>query len=128
MIMPTKNTIIGIVIAVVLLAGAGYLLTSSQSGTRGNTGAPTGAPSAVDTSKTYTLADIQTHNTATNCWSAISGGVYDLTSWISRHPGGEGPIIGMCGTDGTAAYTNQHGTSRRPASALLLLKIGTLKP
>lgn len=122
--MLSNKVIVGIAV-VVLILGGGYLLSRSQSSSV--VSAPTSTTTTGNTGSSYTLAEIQTHNTDTNCWSAINGSVYDLTSWISRHPGGEGPIKGMCGTDGTAAYTGQHGNSRRPASALALLKIGTLK-
>ncbi len=90
------------------------------------TSTPT-APTGNTTKGTYTMADIQTHNTPSDCWSAIGGDVYDLTSWVSRHPGGEKKIIGLCGTDGTTAYTGKHGSSARPKAMLVLLKIGALK-
>ena len=79
------------------------------------------------TKGTYTMTDVQAHNTPSDCWSAIGGDVYDLTSWVSRHPGGEKKIIGLCGKDGTAAYSGKHGSSARPKAMLVLLKIGTLK-
>ncbi len=85
------------------------------------------APTGNATKGTYTMTDVQTHNTPSDCWSAIGGDVYDLTSWVSRHPGGEKKIIGLCGTDGTAAYSGKHGSSARPKAMLVLLKIGTLK-
>jgi len=75
---------------------------------------------------TYTLADVATHNTATSCWSAINGGVYDLTSWINQHPGGAQAILGLCGRDGSAAFNDQHGGQRRPANELAGFQIGTL--
>ncbi|NDF42728.1 MAG: cytochrome b5 domain-containing protein [Actinobacteria bacterium] len=74
------------------------------------------------------LATISTmHKDSTSCWSAIDGNVYDLTSWITQHPGGAGVIKGMCGKDGTAAYNSQHRGQGRPASELARFKIGSLK-
>jgi uncharacterized protein YjdB len=71
---------------------------------------------------TYTMADVVTHNTAADCWVAISGNVYNLTSFISVHPGGAGPIIGLCGTDGTAALTAApHGLSVVPTIASYMI-------
>lgn len=75
----------------------------------------------------YTLAQVATHNTPANCWTAINGGVYNVTSWISQHPGGSQAIINLCGIDGSAAFNDQHGGERRPASELASFKIGTLK-
>ncbi len=99
---------------------------AAQNTTTGS-GAGTGTGTGTDTAASYAMTDVQSHNTKANCWSAIGGDVYDLTSWVSRHPGGEQSIIGLCGTDGTAAYTNQHGGSKRPKAMLVLLKIGSLK-
>ncbi len=82
----------------------------------------TKAPSA------YTLAEIAAHNSAASCYSAINGSVYDLSSFVSRHPGGSAAIKSLCGVDGTAAYMGQHGGSSRPANELASLKIGTVAP
>jgi hypothetical protein len=128
--MPSNKLLIGVVAALILAGGAGYIVYAGRpvmKVTPAVAGTPTGTTPAADTSKTYTMADVQAHNTQSNCWSAIGGDVYDLTSWVSRHPGGAQSIIGLCGTDGTSAYTNQHGSSRRPKSVLALLKIGSLK-
>lgn len=74
---------------------------------------------------TFTLAQIASHNTAANCYSAVSGGVYDLTTYISSHPGGS-VIASICGKDGTALFTAQHGGQSTPVSVLASYKIGTL--
>jgi cytochrome b involved in lipid metabolism len=81
------------------------------------------APATVDA---YTLAQLATHNSSASCYSAINGSVYDLTSFVSHHPGGAAAIKSLCGVDGTAAYNGQHGGSRRPANELASLKIGVL--
>lgn len=82
---------------------------------------------SVPAVNTFTMADVAAHNTQASCWSAINGSVYDLTDWISRHPGGPGAIIGLCGTDGSDDFYMHHGTSRSAQAALVLFKIGTLK-
>lgn len=74
----------------------------------------------------FTLAQIAAHNNAASCYTAINGNVYDLTSFISRHPGGAAAIKSLCGVDGTSAYNGQHGSSGRPANELASLKIGAL--
>ena len=73
-----------------------------------------------------TMADVAKHATAKDCWSAVSGNVYDLTTWISQHPGGSGPILGMCGTDGTAGFEGQHAGQGRPAQELASFLVGPL--
>jgi cytochrome b involved in lipid metabolism len=82
--------------------------------------------SQTTTQNTITLARVAQHGSRTSCWSAINGNVYDLTSWIPNHPGGEQAILSICGIDGSSAYDGQHGGSSRPASILAGFKIGIL--
>ncbi len=88
--------------------------------------APTTPTAPTPAAGTFTMAQIASHNTAASCYSAINGNVYDLTSFVSRHPGGAAAITSLCGVDGTSAYMGQHGSSRRPANELASLKIGVL--
>ncbi len=73
-----------------------------------------------------TLATVASHNSKTSCWSAVNGSVYDLTSWIPNHPGGEGAILSLCGIDGSNDYNDQHGGSSKPARILGGFKLGAL--
>ena len=95
---------------------------------RGAAPTPTVAPSpsASATPAGYTMEQVKANNTATKCWSAIDGKVYDLTNWISSHPGGAGAITSLCGTDGTSAYINQHKGQSRPGSTLTAYLLGPL--
>lgn len=89
---------------------------------------PAEVPATSETSveKTYTIADVSTHNSASNCWTVVSGNVYDLTSWISRHPGGEKAILSICGKDGTVAFTGQHSGQEKPEKQLATFLLGPL--
>jgi cytochrome b involved in lipid metabolism len=78
------------------------------------------------TTKTFTLADIKTHNSVASCYTVVHGTVYDVSSWIAKHPGGQAAIKGMCGMDATASFDGQHGGSARPESELAQFKIGVL--
>lgn len=73
------------------------------------------------------MKKIRKHNSATSCWTAINGNVYDLTRWIAQHPGGQGAILSICGKNGSAAFNGQHGGNSRPQQMLSTFKIGTLK-
>jgi cytochrome b involved in lipid metabolism len=86
----------------------------------------TTAASSTPAQTSFTLADVAAHGNASSCWSAINGKVYNLTSWISQHPGGPEHILSICGTDGSSAFNAQHGTQARPASELAGFYIGTL--
>ncbi len=74
----------------------------------------------------YTRAQVAMHTDTASCWVAINGGVYDLTTWIAQHPGGEAAILSLCGTDGSAAFSAQHGGQSRPEAQLATFHIGTL--
>ncbi len=76
---------------------------------------------------TYSLVDVAKHTSESDCWAAINGGVYNLTTWIPRHPGGKQAIMGLCGTDGSAAFNGQHGDGAEQQAILATLKVGTLK-
>lgn len=74
----------------------------------------------------YTMADVEAHNTMDSCWAAIEGNVYDLTDWISQHPGGASHIVALCGTNGTSAFEGQHSGDSRPADELESFLLGPL--
>lgn len=75
----------------------------------------------------YTWAQVATHNSSSSCWTVVNGAVYDLTSWISNHPGGEKAIRSMCGGDGSEDFNEQHGGDGGPEKILASFKIGVLK-
>jgi cytochrome b involved in lipid metabolism len=74
----------------------------------------------------YTMAKIKTHANAASCWTVISENVYDLTKWISQHPGGEGAIKSLCGTDGTKDFRAMHGNQSKPEARLDSYLLGPL--
>ncbi len=84
-------------------------------------------PSSTEsTSIALTAEEVATHNTAGDCWTVVDGTVYNLTSYIASHPGGAAALTNLCGKDGSAAFTAQHGGQGAPASALATLAVGTL--
>src|SRR3989344_745769 len=44
----------------------------------------------------FTLSEIALHSTSTDCWTAIRGNVYNLTPFVSSHPGGVENITKLC--------------------------------
>lgn len=77
-------------------------------------------------SGTIAMAEVSLHNTPTDCWSAIDGKVYDLTQWIDKHPGGAVVIKALCGKDGSAGFTGQHGGQGKPERELEKFLLGRL--
>jgi cytochrome b involved in lipid metabolism len=118
-----KKIIIGICIFVVFVIGAIAILTKKIDLVK-----PVKVEQVTASSTTlYTFAEVQKHKTSTDCWTMINGNVYNVTSWITQHPGGAQAIIYLCGIDGSAAFNAQHGGQVRPASELSGFLIGTLK-
>ncbi len=74
----------------------------------------------------YTLSQVQSHNTSTDCWTIVNNKVYNLTNFIALHPGGSSAIISLCGTDGTAAFTTQHSGNTTANNTLADFYIGDL--
>jgi len=79
------------------------------------------------TTTSYTLAQVATHNSQSDCWTVVNGSVYDITSYITRHPGGVRAISAICGKDGTSTFEGQHGGQSRPENTLSSFLIGSLK-
>jgi len=74
----------------------------------------------------YTTDEVTTHNNPADCWAIVDGGVYNLTTWVSQHPGGEKAIIGLCGIDGTDQFAKIHGSNEKAKAALASFLIGKL--
>jgi cytochrome b involved in lipid metabolism len=129
-----NQTLIGIIVVIVLVAGGYFLVTSSPTQTpqENSTATSTQQETATTTGEvpvtptTYTLAQVAIHKDATSCWSAVKGSVYDLTSWIGKHPGGDKAILSICGKDGTSAFEKQHGGMQQQEAQLATFKIGAL--
>ena len=89
-------------------------------------GAAVAAPSAMAATKTYTMAQVKQHKTAGDCWTVINRNVYNLTNWVSYHPGGSAVITALCGKNGTAMFNGRHGYDSTAKAKLATFKIGRL--
>ena len=49
--------------------------------------------------KYYTINEIKKHNKANDCWIYSNNNVYNVTNFISKHPGGFNSIIKNSGKD-----------------------------
>lgn len=90
----------------------------------------------TEQAKTFTMDEVARHNTRKDCWTAISGDVYNLTDFVISHPG-DNEILRACGIDATSLFNERktadgqpvgsgtpHGQSAR--ERLAELKIGVL--
>jgi hypothetical protein len=87
---------------------------------------PTPSATPSSTAGVLTMDQVKKNNTASSCWSVINGNVYNLTNWISSHPGGSGAITRLCGIDGTRGFSNQHRGDTQAESRLSGFLLGKL--
>ncbi|XP_035437423.2 cytochrome b5 isoform X2 [Spodoptera frugiperda] len=78
-------------------------------------------------SKILTAEEVKRHNTRKSVWMVIRNEVYDVTSFVDEHPGGEDPILDAAGQDATIAFEDV-GHSEDAKAMLKKYKIGTLAP
>jgi hypothetical protein len=52
----------------------------------------------------YSWKEISTHCTAESCWLVVRGKVYDVTSFLEKHPGSPQAILKHAGTDATVDF------------------------
>ena len=79
--------------------------------------------------QSLTNYEVAKHNSADNCWIIIQGFVYNVTQYLSLHPGGSDRIIPFCGQDATSAFVTQGGKGSHSSQASLdlsKLKLGQL--
>jgi hypothetical protein len=98
----------------------------AASATPTSTPTPVVTPTPTVTTAGYTMAQVKANNSAKSCWTVIDNYVYNLTNWISTHPGGSGAILFLCGTDGTNAFKAQHENQSKPAVRLDTYRLGPL--
>ncbi|MBA0778795.1 hypothetical protein Gotri_006611 [Gossypium trilobum] len=69
--------------------------------------------STVANSKaSYSKIEVMLHNKRTDCWIIIKDKVYDVTSYVEEHPGGDAILAhaGDDSTEGFYGYAPQHAT------------------
>ena len=83
-------------------------------------------PKPINPAGTINLSnsEIKTHNLKSDCWSIVNGNVYNLTTYVQRHPGGASVIANICGKDGSKAFLNQHNTKSKPNNVLSSFLLG----
>jgi len=117
--------VVGVVVLSVLVGHSGAEATWAS---RISSGQGQELPGPTDPSASpgtgITAAEVAQHNTASDCWSVIDGNVYDLTTYLPRHKGGPVVLTGICGKDGTNAFSGQHSGQSAPAADLSSLLVG----
>lgn len=92
---------------------------------------PPGKPPVVAPERLYSLVELAAHGTEDDCWMAIRGKVYDLSSYLPDHPSRPELILPWCGKEATEAYNTKSKGRSHSATANALLasfRIGKLAP
>ncbi|KIA75575.1 cytochrome b5 [Aspergillus ustus] len=76
--------------------------------------------------KTFTTAEVASHKTKGDLYIVIHDKIYDVTSFVDEHPGGEEVLLEVSGQDGTEAFEDV-GHSDNAREALARLEVGILK-
>ncbi|MFA6270068.1 MAG: cytochrome b5 domain-containing protein [Candidatus Paceibacterota bacterium] len=95
-------------------------VNSSNTGGVNQVGNITGVRAGV-TTLTLSQSELIEHNSYSSCWLLISGKIYDVTTYLNSHPGGEAEILKTCGTDATVIYDNRDNTGRHSSNARAML-------
>lgn len=72
----------------------------------------------------YSLQDVAKHDRLDDCWTIINGSVYDITSYVPMHAGGE-EILQSCGLDGAGVFMGLD--NNKAPKQFLEFKIGVIK-
>ncbi|XP_038890467.1 cytochrome B5-like protein [Benincasa hispida] len=62
-------------------------------------------------SKVYSKDEVSVHNKRTDCWVIIKNKVYNVTSYVEEHPGGDA-ILTHAGDDSTEGFYGPQHASR----------------
>ena len=57
---------------------------------------------------TYTMEEVAQHSSKGDCWVVVQGGVYDVTNFLTTHPGGAAILAAQGGKDVTDFFTELH--------------------
>lgn len=115
-----------------MISGESATSAYSTASTSPATSTPVKIPKVTGTEKPTEKAsgisstEVAGHSSRTSCWSIINGNVYDLTSWIPKHPGGEEAILKICGKDGSSKFNGKHGKDASKIAVLSGFKIGSV--
>ncbi|XP_022776717.1 cytochrome b5-like isoform X1 [Durio zibethinus] len=75
--------------------------------------------------KLYTMEEASQHNTKDDCWVVIDGKVYDVTSYLDEHPGGDDVVLAATGKDATDDFEDA-GHSKSAKELLQTFCVGEL--
>ena len=108
------TAIIVVLVAIIVFSvGNNTSIVNTQNTNSTFTNTTTLNQTGTNSSKMISLTELSKHNSETDCWVVYQGKVYDLTSWLPKHPGSAEAIMPYCGNQGfEEAFKKQHGSSK----------------
>lgn len=73
------------------------------------------------------VAEVVKHNKLNDCWIAINGKVFDVTNFLSQHPGGVERIMKYAGKDASLEFSQIHSSAVLDKMMSYLDVLGHLK-
>lgn len=115
---PVGKVVVIVIVVVIAAAAAAFFLASrgSDTSTPSTTNASNTEERSQSQTSTLTFDEIEKHNSEDDCWTVINGNVYDLTSFIARHPGGD-EILRACGEDATSFFESRTDEDGEPVGS-----------
>jgi hypothetical protein len=85
-------------------------------------------PSAAGDAPHIDVSEVAVHNCpARGYWVIVDGAVYDLTRFITGHPGGQAVLRAYAGLDASAGFARAHGPASRALRVRDALRIGEVR-
>ncbi|KAE8150744.1 putative mitochondrial cytochrome b2 [Aspergillus avenaceus] len=78
--------------------------------------------------KVFDATEVAKHNTPESCWVILYGKVYDVTDFLSEHPGGSRIILKLAGKDATEEYDPIHPPGILEENLKPEAMLGTVNP
>ncbi|CAN4122044.1 unnamed protein product [Withania somnifera] len=73
------------------------------------------------------MEEASQHSTKDDCWVVIDGKVYDVSSYLDEHPGGDDVVLAVTGQDATDEFEDA-GHSKSARELMEKFFIGELDP
>lgn len=127
--MKRKTIVVLSLIILLVVAGVWWSIASNQASP-----SPKQMASSEE-ERTYSESEVADHDTKNDCWTIIGDNVYDLTTYVNRHPGGK-EVLRACGQDASRLFEERSTDDGVPVGSgsphspianeqLARLKIGT---
>ncbi|PXF50055.1 Nitrate reductase [NADH] [Gracilariopsis chorda] len=71
------------------------------------------APSLSTMVKSYSMREVEKHNSEDSAWIVVDGKVYDATPYLDDHPGGKASILMNAGQDSTEEFMAIHSDAAK---------------